>query len=224
MDWKERSSHNHCKGRLLEIIKNSCIHLVLLFIFLCPAGCSIKIPVAIGQFDNQPVIERVPLSIGVHYPAHFRDYSHTETKIIKMHFSLGQPSMALFKQIFTLMFNEVVELGDNSGHDGRGRVLSGVIEPEITSFWCSQIDDGNFAASISYQFVLYTPEGAEIARLVAQGSGYRRYTFGWVEPQMAAVSEDAIRDAAADFMVNFGSHNGVREWLRGQGVSPIDSE
>jgi len=225
MNWMERLSDNHCKGRLLEIIKTSCIHLVLLFIFLCPAGCSIKIPVAIGPFDNQPVIERVPLSIGVCYPAHFRDYFHTETKIIKMHFSLGQPSMALFKQVFPAMFNEVVELGDNDWHDEGGRVISGIIEPDIASFWCSQIEEGNFAAYISYKFVLYAPGGAEVTRLEAQGSGYRRYNMlGWIEPQMAAVSEDAMRDAAADFMVNFTSHKGVREWLRSHGVLPIDSE
>jgi hypothetical protein len=48
--------------------------------------------------------------------------------------------------------------------------------------------------------------------------------LGWIEPQMAAVSEDAMRDAAADFMVNFTSHKGVREWLRAHGVFQIDSE
>ena len=107
----------------------------MLALIACGGG---KIEFEQGALDTPtPLVERLPITVGVHYDDELLNHYHREDwfgEIIEHEYYLGPPSVALFDPLFSGMFAKVVPVEDPSTPTVDGQNLSGVLSVTIKSF------------------------------------------------------------------------------------------
>lgn len=185
------------------------------------AGCAQSIQVT-EEFPV-PVVEKIPLSVGIVMNEKLSTYIHVETLSLDKEWTidLGQANVNMFRALFTGMFTEVLELqlnDDNSPLIPAGSQLDAIIEPRLEDFEFStprQSGNDQFSAWIKYNIRITTPEGEPI-------SNWRVTAYGQEDQGAMGLGEDeamqeaiviALRDAAANIATNFSKAPGVKKAL-----------
>jgi len=147
-----------------------------------------------------PLINKIPISIGLRMPANFQNYVHKEQVYGREEWSidLGNSNAALFTQLFGYMFDKVTVL--QSTDDPKLLDIDALIEPSIDAFEFSvpnQSKTDSFAVWIRYRIKVYNRQGALVSNwpISAYGKSQTKSISNSEALQRAAIL--AMRDAAA---------------------------
>jgi hypothetical protein len=203
--------------------RSSAWHAVVLAGFLAvAAGCGPS-RVSVPQQFPVPLVERLPVAVGVRLDESLLGYSHTEELESgkEWHIELGSAQTAMFRNLLDGMFvrSGVVEGGGAGDFDA-------VLVPSIQEIQFSTPDQTKsdyFEVWIRYQMRLEGPDGALIAEwpLTAYGqSNEQNFGLQGQEPALQAAALAACRDAMAFFVVQFRSVPAIEAWLAGKTGAP----
>ena len=114
----------------------------------------------------KPLIEPLPLTVGVYYGPEFRNFETVQTRrdhnsIDRYHLRLGRPSMALFNLAFGALFAKTVALS-TAPPWGDG-------EPGLQAAIAPRIESASFS-SVSYAFTLTGANGG-VVTLIKRSTG-----------------------------------------------------
>ena len=171
-----------------------------------------------------PLLEQLPVRVGVHYSEEFRNYVHKETRgSIDYEVNLGPAHVTNLDWLLKAMFRDVVHVDDPSRAATISPPLAFVLEPKFEeySFLTPKDVAGEaFIVTIRYQLTLYDSGGARVDSFAFTGYGREKArTLASKEP-LAVATQRAMRDAGAKVAVELTDQDAVRLLLRAAG-SPL---
>ena len=171
-----------------------------------------------------PLIEQLPVRVGVYYSKEFRDYVHKETRgTIDYEVNLGPAHVTNLDWLLKAMFKEIVPVDDPTRVAGITPPLAFVLEPKFEeySFLTPKDVAGEaFIVTIRYLLTLYDGGGARVDSFTLTGYGREKaHTLANKEP-LAVATQRAMRDAGAKVAVELTDQDSVRLLLHGAG-SPL---
>ena len=171
-----------------------------------------------------PLIEQLPVRVGVHYSKEFREYVHRETRgTIEYEINLGPAHVTNLDWLLKAMFRDIVPVEDPARVASISPPVAFVLEPrfEEYSFLTPKDVAGEaFIVTIRYLLTLYDSGGARVDSFTLTGYGREKaHTLASKEP-LAIATQRAMRDAGAKVAVELTDQESVRLLLRGAG-SPL---
>ncbi len=169
--------------------------------------------VEVGEvLEVDPLMERLPVTIGIYYAPEFRSFEETDTyradgSVNRYHLRLGAPSVKLFDRVFPALFEITIPVSSRPPFTGTATEQDAVIEPRIKRATRD---------SVTYEFVFYSPSG----KLLVTWSVTGNYGPSVNNARQAGQAvRFAMRNAAAKFLVEFDQQPQIRAWLQGKGVA-----
>lgn len=190
--------------------------LTLCAIALFGPGCTRTVTIA-STFPS-PLIEPLPLQVGVYYNEALREYAHKEersgapTYVIQ----LGAAQVQLFNQLFEGLFEEAVLVGAIQASSSKVQAIDAIVEPKIEEYaFVTPRDNGwdYYEVSIRYQVSLYSPDGELLTSWPVTGYGRSRSKTFRVSRSVDQATVSAMRDAAALMALEFKNTAAVRSLL-----------
>ena len=181
------------------------------------AGCAARTITLDGSYPS-PLVARIPLTVGVYYPAELRDFAYTEIDdesgkdqyIVQS----GASQMKLFDTILPAMFERVVPLSDPTTTEG----VDAVFIPAIEEFQLGLPDKTKlnvYEVWLKYNMRLTQPNGEYIADWVMTAYGKSpTESLMSVDAGVQSAALVAMRDLAASFTLCFNEIPDVQEWLQ----------
>jgi len=171
-----------------------------------------------------PLLEQLPVRVGVYYSKEFREYVHRETRgTIDYEVNLGPAHVTNLDWLLKAMFREVVPVEDPTRIASIQPPLVLVLEPKFEeySFLTPKDVAGEaFIVTIRYLLTLYDGTGTRVDSFTFTGYGRERaHTLASKEP-LAVATQRAMRDAGAKVAVELTDQESVRLLLHGAG-SPL---
>jgi hypothetical protein len=171
-----------------------------------------------------PLLEQLPVRVGVHYSKEFAEYVHRETRSkIDYEVTLGPAHVTNLDWLLKAMFREIVHVDDPTRVSSISPPVVFVLEPKFEeySFLTPKDVAGEaFIVTIRYLLTLYDGQGARVDSFAFTGYGRERArTLASKEP-LAVATQRAMRDAGAKVAVELADQESVRLLLRGAG-SPL---
>jgi hypothetical protein len=171
-----------------------------------------------------PLLEQLPVRVGIHYSDEFSKYVHKETRgSIDYEVSLGPAHVTNLDWLLKAMFREIVHVEDPTRVSGISPPLAFVVEPKFEeySFLTPKDVAGEaFIVTIRYLLTVYDGGGARVDSFTFTGYGREKArTLASKEP-LALATQRAMRDAGAKVAVELTDQDSVRLLLRGAG-SPL---
>jgi len=182
------------------------------------AGCK---PTKFEATSNvpPPVIERMPVVVGVHIPTEFREKVYTEKRsAVNYSVALGKAQTDAFVRMMQAMFSRVVMLEVPAAAAKTDAEIRGVLEPVLEDYAVvTPTDSGKpmYAASLKYTINLYSPRGEPSGSWTFTGYGTQPASSfpGQEEEALKAATSLAMRDAAAKLVAEFRDQAIVRGLL-----------
>lgn len=176
-----------------------------------------------------PLIEQLPATVAVHYPAEFREFLYREERYgVKYEFLLGPAHVVKLQRLLEAMFARVVEVEDPARAREAAPDVRLVLEPrfEDYAFLTPQDMAGDyFTVTIRYRLDLLNPAGERVDGYVFTGFGRQKTgTFSGNTEPLAAATQRAMRDAGAKLAVELASQASVRRLLDGEPLQPAPAE
>ncbi len=171
-----------------------------------------------------PLLEQLPVRVGVYYSKEFREYVHKETRA-SMDYSvnLGPAHVTNLDWLLGAMFRELVHVDDPAKAALMTPPLTFVLEPrfeEYSFLTPKDIAGEAYVVTIRYQLTVYDTTGARVDSFAFTGYGREKaHAIGNKEP-LAVATQRAMRDAGAKVAVELTDQESVRLLLRGAG-SPL---
>jgi len=180
-------------------------------------GCARSVTV-LSDFP-EPVVEPLPLAIGIRYPAELAEYVHVEDPMMDAEWTirLGEANMKMFRVLFASMFDEIVELeGTAAGEGAEG--VDAIIEPRLEELEFTvprQSGNDQYTVWLRYNLRILSPEGKLIGdwRITAYGQEDEGSMGTGAEDSMKEAAITALRDVAASIIIGFTSAPGVQTLL-----------
>jgi hypothetical protein len=171
-----------------------------------------------------PLIDQLPQTVGVYYPAEFRDYVHKERRNnVDYEIQLGPAHVARLSRLLQAMFAKVVTVADPSAARSAAPDVSLVLEPRFEDYAFltpRDVAGDYYAVTIRYRFDLYDPQGQRVDGYVFTGYGRQKSAaMSNTEPLLRA-TERAMRDAGAKLAIELTEQESVRRLLAGESVAP----
>jgi hypothetical protein len=171
-----------------------------------------------------PLLEQLPVRVGIHYSEEFSKYVHKETRgSIDYEVNLGPAHVTNLDWLLKAMFRELVHVDDPSRVSNISPPLAFVLEPKFEeySFLTPKDVAGEaFIVTIRYLLTVYDGNGARVDSFAFTGYGREKArTLASKEP-LATATQRAMRDAGAKIAVELTDQDSVRLLLRGAG-SPL---
>jgi hypothetical protein len=171
-----------------------------------------------------PLLEQLPVRVGIHYSEEFKNYLHKETRgSIDYEVTLGPAHVTNLDWLLKAMFREVVHVDDPTRVSTMRPPLAFVLEPKFEeySFLTPKDVSGEaFIVTIRYLLTVYDGAGARVDTFTFTGYGREKArTLASKEP-LAIATQRAMRDAGAKIAVELTDQDAVRLLLRGAG-SPL---
>lgn len=191
----------------------------LVSVILLGAGCAQPY---VRQVDAPvipaPLVQRIPLAIGVHYTSGFRVARPRSSMYVESLgaveeiWLLGEPSVALFDAALRGLFDDVVEVAQWPPKD-RAPEVAGVLVPSVPT---QGVDVGIEQYRVHYRLELYSKHGEPLCawEVVGVSGSSGGFVLG------KTLVRDAMRSAAAGVVVSFFRQSEARAWLEANGVFP----
>jgi hypothetical protein len=181
------------------------------------AGCTATKLTTQAQLPP-PLIDKLPVRVGVHYSKEFAEYVHKETRSqIDYEITLGPAHVTNLNWLFGAMFAELVEVEDPTQVAHFSPPLLFVLEPKFEeySFLTPKDVAGEaFVVTIRYLLTLYDGDGSRVDSFTYTGYGREKArTLASKEP-LAIATQRAMRDAGAKVAVELTDQDAVRLLLR----------
>ncbi len=186
------------------------------------AGCSSTL--SIQPNTPAPVVEPVPVSVGVYYADALRNHTCTGGKgyiAFDWTVAMGPPSIAMFDRLFAAMFRKAETVNTRPGATPAPEPRD-VIEVRLTEFnGCDARWPiiGTTTIRVAYEAILWSAQGRELARWQGRGQAGPRDPLDDYRPSgeaayLAALTSLAMRKAATDFVLNFEGNSVVQARLK----------
>jgi hypothetical protein len=181
----------------------------------------------------QPLIEKIPIVVGVHMPVKFTDKVYQEKREGgggEYSIGLGKAQSAGFMRVLNAMFNRVVPVASPQDAVATDPEIRGVLEPVLEDYaFVTPADSGtpSYAASLRYTIRLYSPQGklAESWTFTGYGSQPASQIPGKGGEALAVATRLALRDAGAKLAAEFREQAIARGLLPSvQAVTPREVE
>ena len=190
-------------------------------VVLLVAACGGK--QTVNQSLPMPVVDPAPVAVGVYYPDSLRNHKCTGGKGYIAYdwiFELGPPSIAMYDKLLGAMFESIRNVDAEPG-SGQAQGDDDVIEIRMIEFTGCDAGWPVFGASVSvsYEAILWSPDGKELTRWNARGSAGPSDPYadhmdsGGEAGYLAALTKIAMRKAATDFVLNYEKDPVVRSRL-----------
>jgi hypothetical protein len=171
-----------------------------------------------------PLLEQLPVRVGLYYSKEFREYVHRETRAnIDYEVTLGPAHVTNMDWLLKAMFRDVVHVDDPTRVGSISPPLTLVLEPKFEEFSFltpKDVAGEAFIVTIRYLLTLYDASGARVDSFAFTGYGREKArTLASKEP-LALATQRAMRDAGAKVAVELTDQESVRLLLRGAG-SPL---
>jgi hypothetical protein len=165
-----------------------------------------------------PLLEKLPVRVGVHYSKEFAEYIHKETRSqIDYEVTLGPAHVTNLNWLLNAMFAEVVQVDDPAQVALMRPPLLFVLEPKFEeySFLTPKDVAGEaFIVTIRYLLTLYDGNGSRVDSFTYTGYGREKArTLASKEP-LALATQRAMRDAGAKVAVELTDQEAIRLLLR----------
>ena len=212
--------------------KNRVFAPFLLAVFL--TGCTSKHVVVQGNFPP-PVIEKVPVVMGVLYPTEFAKHEIFDPGQLSgesdWRVSTGAAQIEFWDQFFEAMFNDFVSIQDWKTLEENMNRLDAVIVPRITDLQYTVPERTNvnvYEIQFFYTFEMVEPgafhldqEGVITFDKEQVIAAWRLVSYGKTPSAFIQTAEEAVnlaavvslRDAGANFAQNFEATPSIATWL-----------
>lgn len=158
-----------------------------------------------------PLIEKIPVVIGVHMPLEFREKVYEEKRANgggEYSIGLGKAQSAGFMRVLEAMFAKVVTVPAPALAAQVDPDIRGVLVPVLEDYaFVTPLDSGTpvYAASLKYTIHLYSPKGelADSWTFTGYGSQPASSFPGKGDEALQAATRLAMRDAAAKLAAEF---------------------
>jgi len=196
----------------------------LLASFIMLTACSATTIDIEGTFPA-PLVQKIPLKIGVIYDDAFSSHSYIEindnTGDDQYIINSGSSQIALFNTMLPAVFEEVVQL-DSLDSAADQDDLDAVFVPAIEEFQVGLPQKTRlnvYEIWVKYNMRLAQANGDYIADWVMTAYGKSpEETFQSVDAGVNDAANVALRDLAASFTLGFSNIPEVNEWLRSENV------
>jgi hypothetical protein len=194
---------------------------LLLGLALLGAGCATYVRRVDGPQIPVPLVQKIPLAVGVYYPPQFRDARPESKRFIQPGqtiteiWPLGHASVATLDAALRGLFESVVEV-KQWPPSGEPLKVAGVLVPSMPSD-CVEVTLTQ--TRIRYRVEWFSSKGLEAESW--QVTGVSGIDMPMVVPFEALMNE-ALRSAAANFVVSFYRDPQARAWLAANGVFSVD--
>jgi len=182
-------------------------------------GCSTaKLDLVVESEVPEPVVEPLPLALGVYYSDEFRDFIYTEQADDRKDWRVDNrtPRLSLFSGVLSSMFN-VVELTDKEAVSRDDISVDAVLEPKVVDMQLALPEETKmefYEAWLKYELKLYRPEGSLIDQWQIAGYGKASSeSYGGATEGLNAAIDSALRDVGAKMSLEFTTNSGVTKWL-----------
>ncbi len=181
-------------------------------------GASVTVPPRLPV----PLVDRLPLAMGIHLDEDLRSYVHQEKLEPggEWTIELGSAQQTMFENLLIGMFESVRPVADPGSPNGAADTeIAGVLVPHIEEVQFSTPDQTRteyFEVWVRYRFQLHDRDGTLIGEwpLTAYGkANVNDFGMSGREPALQAAGLSALRDAMAFFTVQFRSVPAVQAWL-----------
>jgi len=169
-----------------------------------------------------PLIDQLPVTVGVHYPPEFRSYVHKETRYqVDYEINLGPAHVIKLTRLLEAIFAHVVEVDDPSSPKAVDPGIVMVLEPRFEDYAFLTPRDmvgEAYTVTIRYRLNLYDPEGQRVDGYVFTGYGRQKSGALTGSRPLAEATQRAMRDAGAKLAVELPEQDSVRLLLAGEKV------
>jgi len=182
------------------------------------AGC------AATRLDTQsqlppPLIDRLPVRVGVYYSKEFREFVHKETRSqIDYEITLGPAHVQNLDWLLNAMFEQVVEVEDPTRVTDILPPLVMVLEPKFEEYSFltpKDIAGEAFVVTIRYLLTVYDGSGGRVDAYTFTGYGREAARTLASKGPLQIATQRAMRDAGAKVAVELTDQDSVRLLLRG---------
>ena len=174
-----------------------------------------------GNFPA-PLMEPLPLTIGIWYPEEFANHEFTETAksreesgwIVKT----GEAQVQMWDTLFDGMFYQMVHMKGQPGPGQMNQVVDAVLVPHVEELQYAIPAHTNvkvYEIWMRYRFEMKTTGGEPIAEWTM--TSYGKTPTAFMQSDEGAVNLAAVmalRDAGANFATNFTRVPEVQDWLQ----------
>jgi len=182
------------------------------------AGCNQSLELKVDSEVPTPLVDKIPVAMGVYYDDNFKNYSYHEDSADRKNWDIesGPSQVALFDQVLPSMFRNVKHIeslpvaGDNTG-------VQAVLVPSIEEMQFSLPKETRldmYEVWIKYKIRLQDINGNVIAEwpLTAYGKSSTEFMKNR-EQGLNGAMELALRDAGAKMAIDFPKVTEVKQWL-----------
>jgi hypothetical protein len=188
----------------------------------CLASCGGSQVIVESTFPR-PLIEPLPVSMGVVIPDELYNFIYTEDIPDQSLWTiaLGDANVAMLAPLFEGMFRETTDLESLAAAD---TTLDGVIEPTLEKF---EFDvptgerDEFVEVWLQYEITVYEPDGGTVMQWPVSGYG-KSELLRDPEDAVQRAAIVAMREAGATIATKFSEQPQMRQWLGGKGnATPV---
>ena len=184
---------------------------LLLILTACEQSMSLKVESEIPI----PVIDRMPVKMGVFFQDVLRNYVTEENSDERPNWKIesGSSHVALFEQILSAMFEEIKEVAGTSAD----ATVDAVLAPNIVEMQFAlpaETKTDFYEAWVKYNMELFNRDGSRIANWSVTGYGKSSTEFMKSRDKgLNAAVNQALRDAGAKFALGFSRVEEINAWL-----------
>lgn len=205
-----------------------CTRLLVLGLVAVASACSNAPVVPPTQFPT-PVLNRIPVTMGLYMDEAFRSYRHQDKPTPEsqaQEVAVGPASQSLFAEFLRAQFSSLVTLDRAPAPEARAPVEA-VLQPVVqeVQIQSPRTDKDSFhEAWIKYRLRLLTPDGRELTSWELAAYGKERGKFiGGVNAGLTAAMTEAMRDAAAGMALIFRDGAGFAARLNAATAANVPS-
>ncbi len=193
------------------------MHTILFILVALLIGCGGTVVHVDGHFPD-PLVEQMPLKMGVYYSEEFRNYNYEIEDKKKGNYSIstGSSQVRLFDTLFAQFFSETRQLSVLPSNSAPIKV-NAVLAPEVEELQFTiprETRSQIFEVWVKYKMRLYSAAGAPLLNwpITAYGKTPKAFMKSREEAlEQAAIV--ALRDAGANFATSFNRVPKLRRWL-----------
>lgn len=179
------------------------------------SGCTSQ--VVIGTDFPTPLVEALPVRMGVIFPEELYNFIHSEAipQQSTWTIDLGDANVAMFQPLFASMFAETLDVSDVPVSPGEMGRVDGVLRPVLEKF---EFDvpigerDEFVEVWMQYRLTLYEPNGDIVTEWPVSGYG-KAELDGKREQAVQRAAIVAMREVGAAISTQFITQPDVYFWL-----------
>lgn len=174
-----------------------------------------------------PLIEQLPVTVGVYFSKEFSEYVYTEERYgVDYEATLGPAHAAKLRRLMQAMFARVVELDDPTKAASVDPSIVMVLEPRFEEYAFLTPRDlvgDSYTVTIRYLLAVYDGSGERVDGYVFTGYGRQPASGLSGTAPLIRATQRAMRDAGAKFAVELPGLETVQRLIAGEQVAPVRS-